>query len=85
MKAADKEHEMNRFINHQTQYLVATTVIEVGVDIPNTSIMVMKVLTFELSQLPPGGVVWVEALSDHTVFCIQIRLSQDTHTNKDYG
>ena len=41
MKAADKEHEMQRFVKQQTNILVATTVIEVGVDIPNASVMVI--------------------------------------------
>jgi len=35
MKAADKQFEMNRFIKGETQIMVATTVIEVGVNIPN--------------------------------------------------
>ncbi len=52
MKAADKEHEMNRFIQHQTNILVATTVIEVGVDIPNASVMIIENADrFGLSQL----------------------------------
>ena len=52
MKAADKEFEMQRFVKGQTQIMVATTVIEVGVDIPNASVMVIEnAERFGLSQL----------------------------------
>ncbi len=52
MKAADKEFEMNRFLNRETQIMVATTVIEVGVNIPNASVMVIESAErFGLSQL----------------------------------
>jgi len=52
MKAADKEFEMRRFLNKETQIMVATTVIEVGVDIPNASVMVIESAErFGLSQL----------------------------------
>ncbi|MCF6347702.1 MAG: ATP-dependent DNA helicase RecG [Flavobacteriaceae bacterium] len=52
MKAVDKEFEMNRFLNKETQIMVATTVIEVGVDIPNASVMVIESAErFGLSQL----------------------------------
>ncbi|MDR3693113.1 ATP-dependent DNA helicase RecG [Mucilaginibacter sp.] len=52
MSAADKQFEMNRFIKHETQIMVATTVIEVGVNIPNASVMVIEnAERFGLSQL----------------------------------
>jgi len=52
MKPADKEYEMQRFIRKQTQIMIATTVIEVGVDIPNASVMVIEnAERFGLSQL----------------------------------
>ena len=52
MKAADKEYEMQRFLTKETQILVATTVIEVGVNIPNASTMVIESAErFGLSQL----------------------------------
>ncbi|PKP24799.1 MAG: ATP-dependent DNA helicase RecG [Bacteroidetes bacterium HGW-Bacteroidetes-2] len=52
MKPADKEFEMNRFIKKQTQIMVATTVIEVGVNVPNASVMIVESAErFGLSQL----------------------------------
>lgn len=52
MKPADKEYEMQRFINNQTQIMIATTVIEVGVNVPNASVMVIESAEkFGLSQL----------------------------------
>ena len=52
MKPAEKEAEMQRFVSGQTQILVATTVIEVGVNVPNASVMViLDAQRFGLSQL----------------------------------
>lgn len=52
MKPADKEFEMQRFIDGKTQIMVATTVIEVGVNVPNASVMVIESAErFGLSQL----------------------------------
>ncbi|MFC1731582.1 ATP-dependent DNA helicase RecG [candidate division KSB1 bacterium] len=52
MKSSDKEYEMQRFVKRETQIMVATTVIEVGVDIPNASVMVIEnAERFGLSQL----------------------------------
>lgn len=52
MKSADKEFEMNRFIKGETQIMVATTVIEVGVNVPNASVMIIESAErFGLSQL----------------------------------
>jgi len=52
MKAADKDFEMQRFIKKETQIMVATTVIEVGVNVPNASVMVIEnAERFGLSQL----------------------------------
>lgn len=52
MKPAEKEAEMQRFASGETQILVATTVIEVGVNVPNASVMViMEAQRFGLSQL----------------------------------
>ena len=52
MKADDKQMEMNRFVKGETNIMVATTVIEVGVNVPNASIMVIESAErFGLSQL----------------------------------
>lgn len=52
MKPADKDYEMNRFVNGEAQILVATTVIEVGVNVPNASVMIIESAEhFGLSQL----------------------------------
>jgi len=52
MKPEDKEFEMNRFVKGETQIMVATTVIEVGVNVPNASVMVIESAErFGLSQL----------------------------------
>jgi ATP-dependent DNA helicase RecG len=52
MSNADKQYEMQRFIDHKTQIMVATTVIEVGVNVPNASVMVIEnAERFGLSQL----------------------------------
>jgi ATP-dependent DNA helicase RecG len=52
MKPADKEYEMQRFKKGETKIMVATTVIEVGVDVPNASVMVIEnAERFGLSQL----------------------------------
>jgi len=52
MKPVDKEFEMQRFVRRETQIMVATTVIEVGVDVPNASVMIVESAErFGLSQL----------------------------------
>lgn len=52
MKAQDKDEEMRRFVSGETRILVATTVIEVGVNVPNASVMVIESTErFGLSQL----------------------------------
>ena len=52
MKPAEKESEMQRFIKGKTQIMVATTVIEVGVNVPNASVMIIESAErFGLSQL----------------------------------
>lgn len=52
MKSADKEEAMRRFVAGETQILVSTTVIEVGVDVPNASVMIVEhAERFGLSQL----------------------------------
>jgi ATP-dependent DNA helicase RecG len=52
MKAAEKDDEMKKFVSGETQIMVATTVIEVGVNVPNASVMVIESAErFGLSQL----------------------------------
>ncbi len=52
MRAADKDLQMQRFVSGETQILVATTVIEVGVNVPNASVMIIEdAQRFGLSQL----------------------------------
>ncbi len=52
MKPANKEFEMNRFIKNETKIMVATTVIEVGVNVPNASVMIIEnAERFGLAQL----------------------------------
>lgn len=52
MKPEDKDFEMNRFVKGETQIMVATTVIEVGVNVPNASVMIIESAErFGLSQL----------------------------------
>ncbi|MEZ4938247.1 MAG: ATP-dependent DNA helicase RecG [Crocinitomicaceae bacterium] len=52
MKNADKDYEMNRFVEGHTHIMVATTVIEVGVNVPNASVMIIESAEkFGLSQL----------------------------------
>ncbi len=52
MKPVDKDYEMERFVKGETQIMVATTVIEVGVNVPNASVMIIESAErFGLSQL----------------------------------
>ncbi|WP_262899807.1 ATP-dependent DNA helicase RecG [Robertkochia flava] len=52
MKAEDKDYEMDRFLRGETQIMIATTVIEVGVNVPNASVMIIESAErFGLSQL----------------------------------
>jgi ATP-dependent DNA helicase RecG len=82
MKAADKEFEMNRFLNKETQIMVATTVIEVGVDIPNASVMVIESAErFGLSQLHQlRGRVGRGAEQSYCILMTSFKLTNDAKT-----
>ncbi|MFK5878884.1 MAG: ATP-dependent DNA helicase RecG [Flavobacteriaceae bacterium] len=79
MKPADKEYEMNRFLKGETQIMVATTVIEVGVNIPNASVMVIESAErFGLSQLHQlRGRVGRGADQSYCILMTSFKLSAD--------
>lgn len=80
MKAADKEAEMQRFISGEAQILMATTVIEVGVNVPNASVMVIESAErFGLSQLHQlRGRVGRGAEQSYCILVSSYKLSNDT-------
>ena len=82
MKAAEKEFEMNRFIKGETQIMVATTVIEVGVNVPNASVMVIESAErFGLSQLHQlRGRVGRGADQSYCVLMTSFKLSMEAKT-----
>lgn len=79
MKAEDKAYEMQRFQKGETQIMVATTVIEVGVDIPNSSVMVIESAErFGLSQLHQlRGRVGRGAEQSYCILMSSFKLSDD--------
>lgn len=80
MKPADKDAEMQRFVSGETQILVATTVIEVGVNVPNASVMVIQnAERFGLSQLHQlRGRVGRGASQSYCILVTKYDLSRDT-------
>tara|TARA_R110001592_G_scaffold317784_1_gene594720 strand:+ start:18906 stop:21044 length:2139 start_codon:yes stop_codon:yes gene_type:complete len=82
MKPADKEYEMQRFVKGETQIMVATTVIEVGVNVPNASVMVIESSErFGLSQLHQlRGRVGRGADQSYCILLSDVKLSEDAKT-----
>lgn len=80
MKPADKDEEMRRFASGETQLMVATTVIEVGVNVPNASVMVIEnAERFGLSQLHQlRGRVGRGADQSYCILVTGYKLSEET-------
>ncbi len=85
MKPAEKEEEMQRFVSGETQILVATTVIEVGVNVPNASVMViLEAQRFGLSQLHQlRGRVGRGAEQSYCILVTPYKLSEVTRKRID--
>ena len=85
MKPADKEAEMQKFVHGETQILVATTVIEVGVNVPNASVMViLEAQRFGLSQLHQlRGRVGRGADQSYCILVTNYKLAEDTRKRID--
>ena len=85
MKPADKDTEMQRFARGETQILVATTVIEVGVNVPNASVMVIfDAQRFGLSQLHQlRGRVGRGADQSYCILVTPFKLSEETRKRID--
>lgn len=80
MKPAEKDGEMQRFLRNETQIMVATTVIEVGVNVPNASVMVIEnAERFGLSQLHQlRGRVGRGADQSYCILVTGYKLTEDT-------
>jgi ATP-dependent DNA helicase RecG len=80
MKPADKEFEMKRFVKGETKIMVATTVIEVGVNVPNASVMVIEnAERFGLAQLHQlRGRVGRGAEKSYCILMHKDRISKDS-------
>ncbi len=85
MKPAEKDAEMAKFVSGETQILVATTVIEVGVNVPNASVMViMEAQRFGLSQLHQlRGRVGRGADQSYCILVTPYKLSAETRKRID--
>ena len=85
MRAKDKDEQMQRFAKGETQILVATTVIEVGVNVPNASVMIIEnAERFGLSQLHQlRGRVGRGAEQSYCLLLTKLEISKDTRKRMD--
>ena len=85
MKAKDKDAQMQRFASGETQILVATTVIEVGVNVPNASVMIIEnAERFGLSQLHQvRGRVGRGADQSYCILLTRLELTKETRQRMD--
>ena len=85
MRAKDKDEQMRRFATGETQILVATTVIEVGVNVPNASVMIIEnAERFGLSQLHQlRGRVGRGAEQSYCILLTNVEQSKDTRKRMD--
>ena len=82
MRPADKETEMQRFVTGETQIMVATTVIEVGVNVPNASVMSLKMPNASASpSFTSYEAVWDGEQTNHTAFLSPVINSVKTHAS----
>ena len=82
MKSENKDFEMNRFVNGETNILISTTVIEVGVNVPNASVMVIEnAERFGLSQLHQlRGRVGRGEYNSYCILMTKDKMSPDAET-----
>lgn len=85
MKAADKDFQMQRFASGETQILVATTVIEVGVNVPNATVMIIQnAERFGLSQLHQlRGRVGRGGDQSYCILLTDLELTKETRKRMD--